>query len=127
MKKPAAPSVAPTAAVTRSKIEHRVMAACLLTLVALGLMVWALVSRMPIPVVVAMSVGQVIGTLSLAFFLASVLIDVRATYKLSKRRPEASPAAPATGAPADDAPPSAEAAPPSAEDAPAPESKDTKS
>lgn len=52
-------------------------AACALGLVALGLIVWSLFDPRPIPVVGAMSVGQVIGTLSLAAFGFVVLADLR--------------------------------------------------
>ena len=61
---------------------RRVMTwACVLALFALGLIVWSLVDPRPIPVVVAMSVGQLIGTLSFAAFLVVVVTDVRARYK----------------------------------------------
>jgi hypothetical protein len=52
-------------------------AACLLTLVALAFMVWSLVEPTPVPVLVAMSIGQVLGTISLLLFLAVVLADLR--------------------------------------------------
>ncbi len=67
------------------KIERRVKWACVFSLIALGLITWALVQPKPIPVIVAMSVGQGIGTLSLLFFLGSIAIDVRANYRLTKR------------------------------------------
>jgi hypothetical protein len=50
-------------------------AACVLALAALALI------RRPVPVIAAMSVGQVLGTLSFAAFLLVVLGDVRAHYK----------------------------------------------
>ena len=54
------------------------LGACLSALAALGLMIWSLFDPRPIPVVAAMSVGQVLGTLSLASFVYVVLSDVRA-------------------------------------------------
>ncbi len=51
--------------------------ACVFSLVAVGLMVWSLFDPRPIPVVVAMSVGQVVGTLSLVAFLVVVVSDLR--------------------------------------------------
>jgi hypothetical protein len=51
--------------------------ACWLALVALGLMIWSLFDPRPIPVVVAMSVGQVLGTLSLLSFGYVVVVDWR--------------------------------------------------
>jgi hypothetical protein len=63
--------------------------ACVLALFALGLIVWSLLDPRPIPVIVAMSVAQVIGTLSFAAFLFVVVIDVRSRYKkVDPRSPE---------------------------------------
>jgi hypothetical protein len=55
--------------------------ACALALFALGLVVWSLLDPRPIPVIVAMSVGQVVGTLSFVAFLVVVIGDLRARYK----------------------------------------------
>ena len=52
--------------------------ACLLALAALGLMTWSLFDPRPIPVILAMSLGQVLGTLSLLAFVICVVADVRA-------------------------------------------------
>jgi hypothetical protein len=52
--------------------------ACALALVALALMSWSLFDPRPIPVVLAMSLGQVFGTLSLGAFIAVVVADLRA-------------------------------------------------
>ncbi len=58
--------------------------ACLLALVADALMVWSLFDQGWIPVMMAMSVGQVVGTLSFGLFLLVVLIDLRrATFRPS--------------------------------------------
>jgi len=53
-------------------------AACLLALAALGMMVWSLFDPRPVPIIAAMSVGQVLGTLSLASFLYLVAANLRA-------------------------------------------------
>lgn len=76
----------------KSKIERRVFWACVWSLVALGLIVWSQVDQKPIPVIVAMSVGQVIGTLALLLFVGSVVLDLRARYKIEKRTKDAPPA-----------------------------------
>jgi hypothetical protein len=55
--------------------------ACFFALAALALMVWSLLDPRPIPVVVAMSVGQVLGTLSLGAFLVVVVADLRGRMK----------------------------------------------
>ena len=51
--------------------------ACVLGLIALALMTWSLFDQGWIPVMMAMSVGQGIGTLSFALFLVIVIIDLR--------------------------------------------------
>jgi hypothetical protein len=51
--------------------------ACVLALGALGLMAWSLFDPRPVPVIAAMSIGQVLGTLSFASFLYVVVVDLR--------------------------------------------------
>jgi hypothetical protein len=51
--------------------------ASVLALIGLGLMVWSVVQPTPMPVILAMSVGQGIGMLSFALFLVVVLVDLR--------------------------------------------------
>jgi hypothetical protein len=47
---------------------------------AVCLMLWSLIVPTPMPVLVAMSAGQVLGTLSLVAYLAVVLVDVRKAH-----------------------------------------------
>jgi hypothetical protein len=61
-----------------------VRAASVLALVGLALFVWSVLDPRPVPVVVAMSVGQGIGTLSFLLYLAAVLIDLRRSKVLGK-------------------------------------------
>jgi CHASE2 domain-containing sensor protein len=62
--------------------------ACVLGLIGLGLMSWSLFDQGWIPVMMAMSVGQGIGTLSFALFLLIVIIDLRhAEFRPSVRAP----------------------------------------
>jgi hypothetical protein len=56
--------------------------ACVLALVALALMVWSLVDPRPFPVVMAMSIGQVIGILSLLLYVGVVFHDARHAYRV---------------------------------------------
>ena len=56
--------------------ERILRAACLLALLAIALMVWALLVPTPMPVMVAMSVGQALGTLSLVAYLYIVGADI---------------------------------------------------
>jgi hypothetical protein len=53
---------------------------CVTALVATGLMVWSLFEPTPMPVLVAMSAGQVLGTLSLVLFLTVVIADLRRAH-----------------------------------------------
>jgi hypothetical protein len=66
------------------KIERRIRLACGSSLVALGLIVWSLLDPRPLPVIAAMTIGQALGTLSLIFFVGSVLLDLRARRIASK-------------------------------------------
>ncbi len=72
------------------RIEKYVRFSCYLALVALAMIAWSLVHPKPLPVIGAMSVGQVLGTLSLGLFGAAVLVDVR--YTFSRARKMAMPA-----------------------------------
>jgi hypothetical protein len=55
-------------------------AACVLAVVALALMVWSVLEPTPMPVLVAMSVGQILGTLSLLALLVVVVADMRKAH-----------------------------------------------
>ena len=61
---------------------HRVMlrAAAVLTLVALALMVWSVVQPTPMPVLLAMSLGQVLGTAAFGMYGLVVVADLRRQY-----------------------------------------------
>ena len=59
---------------SRSKL---MVYACVLGLIGLVLMSWSLFDQGWIPVMMAMSVGQGIGTLSFVLFLLIVYIDLR--------------------------------------------------
>jgi hypothetical protein len=64
--------------IARVSREDVIRVACILALLALALIVWSLLDPRPIPVILAMSLGQAIGTLSFAAFLVVVLRDLRA-------------------------------------------------
>lgn len=63
--------------VPRMKRRKAIDIACGLGLVSLALIVTSVVSPRPIPVFLAMSVAQVIGTISFVMFLAVVAFDLR--------------------------------------------------
>ena len=55
--------------------RHRLVdAACVFALVGLAAMTWSVLDPRPVPVFIAMSVGQVIGTLSLLLFLLVLVL-----------------------------------------------------
>lgn len=65
-------------------------AASVVTLLALALMTWSLFDPRPVPVMVAMSLGQALGTLALLAYLVVVAFDLRRALG----QPQAPPAPP---------------------------------
>jgi hypothetical protein len=64
---------------------HRLLAlACVCALAALALMTWQLFDRRVFPVILAMSLGQVLGTASFAVFGYVVLVDLRIRIKAER-------------------------------------------
>jgi hypothetical protein len=63
--------------VTRRRAERALRLAAVLALLGLAAMVWSVIDPRPMPVVLAMSVGQGLGTLSFLIFGAVVAIDLR--------------------------------------------------
>jgi hypothetical protein len=61
-----------------NKTRRMLTAACWFALFAVALMIWSLFDPRPIPVIVAMSIGQGVGTLSLLVFAYLVLTEWRA-------------------------------------------------
>lgn len=61
--------------------ETLVRMACVLALVALPLMVWSVLDPRAAPILVALSIGQGIGTLSFVLFLLAVARDVKRAQK----------------------------------------------
>ena len=64
-----------------------------LTLLGLVLMVWSMIAPTPMPVILAMSVGQLFGTLAFGMFGYAVLVD-----QLRKQRAKGAVAAAAAAA-----------------------------
>jgi hypothetical protein len=63
--------------VRHNQVKKLVFLAGVSTLVALALMVLSILSPKPIYLVIAMSVGQGIGTLSLALYLLAIVLDLQ--------------------------------------------------
>lgn len=67
--------------------ERLLRVSAVLTLIALALMVWSMLQPTPLPVMLAMSVGQGIGTLAFALYGYVVIADLRRARR--ERRAEA--------------------------------------
>jgi hypothetical protein len=67
--------------------ERLLRIASMLALVALPLMVWSLFDPTVWPVLVALSVGQGLGTLSFVLFLVAVGRDLHVQRNLARRIP----------------------------------------
>ena len=63
--------------------ERLVRVAAILALVALPLMVWSILVPTVWPVLVALSIGQVLGTLSFLLFVVAVARDLGVKKKIS--------------------------------------------
>jgi hypothetical protein len=67
------------------RVERYLVIACICALAALALMTWELVDPTVWPVIVAMSLGQVLGTASFAAFGYVVFADFRARLRDSSQ------------------------------------------
>ncbi|MEP7051295.1 MAG: hypothetical protein ABJB12_13125 [Pseudomonadota bacterium] len=61
--------------VLRRSVPELVRVACVLALLALGLVCWSVLQPRPIPVILAMSAGHVIGGAAFACYLLAVILD----------------------------------------------------
>ncbi len=68
---------------------HKVIVvACVLCLIALALIVWSLFSPTVLSVMVAMSLGQALGTVSLVLYLWAVIADLLRARVLGDKQDE---------------------------------------
>jgi hypothetical protein len=83
--------------------------AAVLAMVGLAFMVWGVLVPTPMPVILAMSIGQGIGTLSFMIFLLVVITDLRRAKVLDPEplpdEPPPAPAPPETAPPPEEPPP----------------------
>jgi hypothetical protein len=63
--------------ITKSRSHTLLRISGVLTLIALALMVWSMLEPTPLPVMLAMTVGQAVGTSAFALYLFVVIRDVR--------------------------------------------------
>jgi hypothetical protein len=89
-----------------------------LTLFGLGFMVWSILRPTPMPTILAMSLGQLIGTSAFAIYLFVVILDIRRgpSRRVTAPPPMGEPLAEVAAAepPATAEPPAAAEAPPAA-------------
>lgn len=71
----------------RPSPEQVVRIAAMVALVALACMVWSLLDPRPVPIMVAMSIGQALGTFSLLLYAIVVVVEARRAARAE--RPEA--------------------------------------
>jgi hypothetical protein len=55
-----------------------------LTLLALSLMVWSMMAPTPLPVMLAMTVGQGLGTMAFGAYLYVVIVDLRRAMRAKR-------------------------------------------
>jgi len=63
----------------------------ILTFVGLALMVWSMFEPTPLPVMLAMSVGQGVGTLAFGLYAVAILVDLRRTRRRRRESLQAMP------------------------------------
>ena len=73
------------------KMKRLLFWAAMLTFVGLALMLWSMFQPTPLPVMLAMSVGQGIGTLAFAMYGFAILIDMRRTRRRRRESLQAMP------------------------------------
>ncbi len=66
---------------TAGKRSIALSACALLTIIGLAFMVWSILVPTPLPVMLAMSVGQAIGTAAFAIYLFVVIRALRSELK----------------------------------------------
>jgi hypothetical protein len=65
-------------------MRRLLVASCVSTLASLALMTWQLVDPRVFPIIVAMSLGQILGTMSFAMYGYVVLADYRALRRSAR-------------------------------------------
>jgi hypothetical protein len=73
---------------TAQRARRLLVVSCLCALAALALMTWQLFDPHVFPIIVAMSIGQVLGTASFATYLYVVFDDFRRHRRAQKQQPE---------------------------------------
>jgi len=72
--------------IARRSVSHLIRVAAWLALSGLAIMAYSIISPRPLPVILAMSVGHVIGALAVTCYLLAIVLNA------SQKAPGASPA-----------------------------------
>jgi len=78
--------------IARISTTRLIQVSAVLTILALALMAWSMLEPTPLPVMLAMSVGQLIGTVAFALYGIAIWRDFRQSRR--DRRDSASKVAP---------------------------------
>jgi hypothetical protein len=63
--------------IARMRVTTLIRISAVLTILGLVLMVWSMIVPTPLPVMLAMSLGQAFGTSALAIYLIAIVLDLR--------------------------------------------------
>jgi hypothetical protein len=74
--------------VARRQAPRLLVVACICSLAALALMTWQLFDPRVFPIIVAMSMGQILGTASFVAYLYVVMNDLRRQYRRAETESE---------------------------------------
>jgi hypothetical protein len=74
--------------VARRQAPRLLVVACICSLAALALMTWQLFDPRVFPIIIAMSMGQILGTASFVAYLYVVMNDLRRQYRRAETESE---------------------------------------
>jgi hypothetical protein len=72
-------------------MRRLLVGASIMTLVALALMVWSIVQPTPLPTILAMSLGQGVGTIAFGMYILAIVVDIRRDARARRRRIDGEP------------------------------------
>jgi hypothetical protein len=79
------------------KIPRLLIASSILTLLGLALMVWSVIQPSPLPTILAMSLGQLIGMTAFGLYILAIVIDLRRDARAHRRALDEGPPPPPRG------------------------------
>lgn len=73
--------------ILRRSVPELVRLSCVLALLALGLVCWSVLQPRPVPVILAMSAGHLLGGSAFACYLLAVILDAMQRPPAAEREP----------------------------------------